>query len=120
MDAAKQRKKYVWMIIIGFAGPFIIFGLIIIWWAIKYSFSGSNTTLDTGGVATYAYVLISLLLDITAFISVILGPVIGIIGIIKLFNLSKQQSQSNPEQHKPEMLQQAQSLGSNNGSETEK
>ncbi len=86
MKKTNQRKKYIWMIILGFAAPFVLIILATILSAGVNLMLTSSNSLAGGGTANIinVFVLLLGLLGVTAFIW---GPVIGIIGIVKLANL---------------------------------
>lgn len=90
IDSAKQRSKAIRMIIIGFAGPFVLIILLLIASSIfnfVYKSLGDSESL----VAIKSlFNILFLIIGIIAVSGFVWGPIIGIFGIVKLSKLNKQ------------------------------
>ena len=94
-DNSKQKSKAIKMIVIGFAGPFVlIFILLVLTAIINFVTKSVGGDQSVDAVRTILNIVL-LVLGIFAVTGFLWGPVIGILGIVKLNQLSKSVNQTD-------------------------
>ena len=93
-DVAKQKSKYTKMFVSGVLGPLLLLiRTLIVFAGINFAVS-TNSPATTSGSAMLSIVnTILLIIGIVAVSGFVWGPIIGIIGIVKLSDLNKRQAQ---------------------------
>jgi hypothetical protein len=83
-DTAKLKKKYIHWMIIGFMGPFILLTASLILLAVVNLVSAGST----GSVATLYKTILNSLAVVSVF-GFVAGPVLGIVGLVRINKLDK-------------------------------
>lgn len=89
-NIAKQKSKYTKMIIVGFAGPILLLiSTLLVFAGLNFVLATNTPSSSTNiAVANIANTFL-LVVGIVAASGFIWGPIIGIIGIVKLSELNK-------------------------------